>query len=211
MRFSWQWRLKSMSSGFCLRVAWTSETLVSYHNITRCYSPEDLDLKMEAVRTSEGWYPTTTLQGVTTKKTSTWRWRQHGPPKHWHPTTTLHGVTAQKTSIWRWRQHGPLKLWYPTQQHTAPEDLDLKMEGAWTSETLVTYYNATRRHNLNHSMHGYMQGLSYAEVILNLCVTDFPMHMKMGNEIGTWFNPSWGFVFWLIVSVVFLSSRWVPE
>jgi hypothetical protein len=27
-----------------------------------------------------------------------WRWRQHGPPKRWYPTTTLHGVTTQKTS-----------------------------------------------------------------------------------------------------------------
>jgi hypothetical protein len=27
-------------------------------------------------------------------------WRQYGPPKRWYPTTTLHGVTTQKTSIW---------------------------------------------------------------------------------------------------------------
>jgi len=29
--------------------------------------------------------------------TSTWRWRQQGPPKHWYPTTTVHGITTQKT------------------------------------------------------------------------------------------------------------------
>jgi len=27
-----------------------------------------------------------------------WRWRHHGTPKRWYPTTTLHGVTTQKTS-----------------------------------------------------------------------------------------------------------------
>jgi hypothetical protein len=43
------------------------------------------------------WYPTT-QHNDTTQKTSTWRWRQHGPPKWWYPTTTLHGVTTQKTS-----------------------------------------------------------------------------------------------------------------
>jgi hypothetical protein len=29
---------------------------------------------------------------------SSWRWRQHGPPKRWYPNTTLHDVTTQKTS-----------------------------------------------------------------------------------------------------------------
>jgi len=29
-------------------------------------------MKMEATRSSESWYPTTTLHGVTTQKTTTW-------------------------------------------------------------------------------------------------------------------------------------------
>jgi len=28
--------------------------------------------------------------------TSTWRWRQHGPPKLWYPTTTVYGVTKRR-------------------------------------------------------------------------------------------------------------------
>jgi len=32
--------------------------------------------------------------------TSSWRWRQHVPLICCYPTTTLHGVTTQKTSTW---------------------------------------------------------------------------------------------------------------
>jgi hypothetical protein len=30
-----------------------------------------------------------------------WKWRQRGTLKIWYPTTTLHGVTTQKTSTWK--------------------------------------------------------------------------------------------------------------
>jgi hypothetical protein len=42
----------------------------------------------------------TLLIRTQTDISSPWRRRQHWPPKHWYPTTTLHGVTSQKTSKW---------------------------------------------------------------------------------------------------------------
>jgi len=30
--------------------------------------------------------------------TSSWRWKEHGPPKRWYPTTSLRGFPNQKTA-----------------------------------------------------------------------------------------------------------------
>jgi len=69
-----------------MEAAWISEMLISYHNsIFRA--------KMEAAWTSETLISYHNIS-------SGWRWRQHGPLKRWYPTTTLHGVTTQKTSTW---------------------------------------------------------------------------------------------------------------
>jgi hypothetical protein len=43
---------------------------------------------------------------------SGWIWRQYGPLKRWYPTVTLHGVATQKTSTWNITAGRASKLHY---------------------------------------------------------------------------------------------------
>jgi len=57
---------------------------------------------------------------------SPWRWRLHGPPKLWYPTTSIHPEDGGSMVL---RNFGIL-----------PYLFTLKMEAAWSSETLVSYH-----------------------------------------------------------------------
>jgi hypothetical protein len=52
-------------------------------------------VRMEATRLPKCSHPIKSRHDV-----STWKWRQNGPPEFWYPTTTLNCVTTQK--IWTW-------------------------------------------------------------------------------------------------------------
>jgi hypothetical protein len=44
--------------------------------------------------------PTCRVKWSMLPPSSSWRWRQYELLKRWYPTTTLQGVTTQKTSTW---------------------------------------------------------------------------------------------------------------
>jgi hypothetical protein len=58
---------------------------------------------MRELRFSRRWSFISWCFGLRSRVVMRWRWRQQVPPKRWYPTATLHGVTTQKTSThWSW-------------------------------------------------------------------------------------------------------------
>ena len=69
-----------------------------------------------------------------------WRWRQHVPPKHWYRATDHTASQPRNTTIWTVTAMKIGNLGIEAVLSTA------KMTATDSSETLVNYYQTTRRH-----------------------------------------------------------------
>jgi len=105
-----------------------------------------------------------------------WRWWQHVPPKHWYRPTDYAASQPRNTTIWTVTAMKPC---CPTTEHPS----NAKMTATDSSETLVHFYQVTRRHipRVSH-FHSYCRENLGSRIINTILVCIYSSTTLSGNQ-----------------------------